>query len=84
MANKPLRYGYDGINDKSYIAFNGTTDILISKGNSPITADFTIFIVSKVSANDSIVFYYETPPPAVSNSFIKIGAVSGAQKASRS
>ena len=80
-ANQPLRYGYDGINDKSYINFNGTTDYLTSSGNSPITADFTIFIVSKVSANNSTVFYYETPPPAASNSFIQIGAVSGAQKA---
>jgi len=58
VANQPLRYGYDGQNDKAYIDFNGTTQTLISDSNSPIEKDFTIFLVSKISAANGTVFGY--------------------------
>ena len=57
-ARQPLRYGYDGQNDKSYIDFNGTSQSLLSDSNSPITTDFTIFLVSKISAVSNTVFGY--------------------------
>ena len=50
---QPLRYTYDGANDKSRVEFNGTTDLLNSVNNLPITSDFTIFQVSKNSGNAS-------------------------------
>ena len=47
-ANQPLRYGYDGANDKTYLSFDGTNDSLTSESNCPIsTNSYTIFIVSK-------------------------------------
>ncbi len=48
---QPLRYTYDGANDKSRVEFNGTTDYFDSVNNIPITSDFTIFQVSKNSGN---------------------------------
>ncbi len=50
---QPLRYTYDGANDKSRVEFNGTTDLFNSVNNIPITSDFTIFQVSKNSGNTS-------------------------------
>ena len=50
-SKQPLRYGYDGANDKARIEFNGTTDLFNSVNNLPITSDFTIFQVSKNSGN---------------------------------
>ena len=50
---QPLRYTYDGANDKSRVEFNGTTDYFDSVNNIPITSDFTIFQVSKNSGNAS-------------------------------
>jgi len=50
---QPLRYTYDGANDKSRVEFNGTTDLFNSVNNIPITSDFTIFQVSKNSGNAS-------------------------------
>jgi hypothetical protein len=50
-SKQPLRYGYDGANDKARIEFNGTTDLFNSVNNIPITSDFTIFQVSKNSGN---------------------------------
>jgi len=50
---QPLRYTYDGANDKSRVEFNGTTDLFNSVNNLPITSDFTIFQVSKNSGNAS-------------------------------
>ena len=45
-ASQPLRIGYDGANDKARINFNGTSHILTSNNNAPITAnDFTILSV---------------------------------------
>jgi len=67
-ANQPLRYGYGGINDKSYFDFDGTNDGFTSGNNSPITTDFTIFEVSEINSADSIVFDY-----LYSNSSIRIG-----------
>ena len=58
VANKPLRYGYGGQDDKSYLSFNGTSSDMISDSNSPITADFTIFEVSNIKNHDSSVFSY--------------------------
>ena len=50
-SKQPLRYGYDGANDKARIEFNGTTDIFSSVNNLPITSQFTIFQVSKNIGN---------------------------------
>ena len=50
-SKQPLRYGYDGANDKARIEFNGTTDYFDSVNNLPITTEFTIFIVSKNTGN---------------------------------
>ena len=58
VANKPLRYGYGGQDDKSYLSFNGTSSDMISDANSPIRADFTIFEVSNIKTNNSAVFSY--------------------------
>tara|TARA_B110000444_G_C18846782_1_gene602519 strand:+ start:310 stop:1449 length:1140 start_codon:yes stop_codon:yes gene_type:complete len=55
---QPLRYGYDGQNDKAYIDFNGASKSLFSDSNSPITTDFTIFSVSKINAASNTVFGY--------------------------
>ena len=47
-ANQPLRYGYDGADDKSYLFFDGINDKLETAGNSPISATgFTAFMVAK-------------------------------------
>ena len=47
-AHQPLRYGYDGANDKAYINFDGTNDVLTSTSNNPISANsFTMFMVAK-------------------------------------
>ena len=50
-SKQPLRYTYDGANDKSRVEFNGTTDYFDSVYNLPITTQFTIFQVSKNSGN---------------------------------
>lgn len=50
-SKQPLRYGYDGANDKARIEFNGTTDYFDSVNNIPITSDFTIFQVSQNIGN---------------------------------
>ena len=55
-ANQPLRYGYDGINDKAYLDFDGTNDDFVSGSNLPVTTDFTIFEVSKINQVNDIVF----------------------------
>ena len=55
-ANQPLRNGYGGQNDKSYFSFDGNGDYLVSDSNSPITTDFTIFEVSKMSEITGNVF----------------------------
>ena len=59
-ANQPLRYGYGGINDKAYFAFDGTNDMFVSGSNLPVTTDFTIFEVSKINNNNGNIFYYES------------------------
>jgi len=82
-ANQPTWVGYDGINDKAYINFNGSTDFFTSNSNSPILTDFTIFVVSKVSANNSAIFFYEkTGTPAIKIGSIIIAPVAGVQKVS--
>lgn len=50
---QPLRYTYDGANDKSRVEFNGTTDYFDSVNNLPITTEFTIFQVSKDNGDTS-------------------------------
>ena len=50
-SKQPLRYTYDGANDKSRVEFNGTTDKFSSVNNIPITSAFTIFQVSKNNGN---------------------------------
>ncbi len=50
-SKQPLRYGYDGANDKARIEFNGTTDYFDSVNNLPITTEFTIFQVSQNIGN---------------------------------
>jgi len=51
-SEQPLRYGYDGANDKARIEFNGTTDYFDSVNNLPITTEFTIFQVSQNIGNN--------------------------------
>ena len=58
-----LRYTYDGANDKTRIAFNGTTDFYTSNDNSPIGTEFTMFFVCQVdvsSTETSRYFSYES------------------------
>lgn len=45
---QPLRYGYDGANDKSYINFSNSS-YMVSKDIAELTGDFTIFAVGKIS-----------------------------------
>ena len=53
-AKQPLRYGYDGANDKAYINFDGTDDVMTSLSNSPITSTgFTVFFVAKQHTADA-------------------------------
>ena len=60
-ANKPLRYGYGGINDKAYFDFDGTNDSFVSGSNLPVTTDFTIFEVSKIDkASDNVFGWYDS------------------------
>ena len=73
-ANQPLRHGYDGANDKSYLSFDGTNDFLVSSSNCPIsTNSYTIFVVAKHNSTQtdtrSIFFYQKTSSVAV----IKVG-----------
>tara|TARA_R100001443_G_scaffold38135_2_gene51662 strand:+ start:2336 stop:3475 length:1140 start_codon:yes stop_codon:yes gene_type:complete len=60
--NQPLRYGYDGANDKTYISFDGQTDYFTSDSVCPLTAtDYTIFVVAKqnvASATHFSIFDY--------------------------
>tara|TARA_R100000655_G_scaffold24338_1_gene48915 strand:+ start:2089 stop:3237 length:1149 start_codon:yes stop_codon:yes gene_type:complete len=45
---QPLRYGYDGANDKTYLSFDGINDSMGSSDNCPISAtSYTIFTVAK-------------------------------------
>jgi len=56
---QPLRIGYDGINDKTYLDFNGTTDVLTSESALQISGDsFTIFEVSKFGVKPETIFSY--------------------------
>jgi len=60
-ANQPLRNGYDGINDKAYISFDGTNHYFTSNSFSPITENFTIFEVSKINNSaDPIIGFTKT------------------------
>ena len=46
--NQPLRYSYDGSNDKTRIEFEGDNDFLTSDSNSPISnTEFTVFTVAQ-------------------------------------
>ncbi len=51
---QPLRYGYDGANDKARIEFNGTSNYMTSEGDSPIGENFTMFFVVQ---NNTYNFY---------------------------
>jgi hypothetical protein len=44
---QPLRYGYDGANDKARIEFNGTSNYMISDGDSPLGNEITFFFVAQ-------------------------------------
>ena len=63
---QPLRYGYDGANDKTYLSFDGTNDGMTSSGNCPISAtSYTIFAVAKqVSTQTDVkpIFDYTRTP----------------------
>ena len=52
-SKQPLRYGYDGANDKTYIEFDGTNDYLTSNTNNPSVSDFTAFYVGKLDSDAS-------------------------------
>ena len=71
---QPLRYGFDGANDKSYLSFDGTDDSLSSINNCPISSNsYTIFVVAKQNSTQTdtraIFFYQKTESVAV----IKVG-----------
>ena len=74
VSKQPLRYGYDGQNDKAYFSFDGTNDVLTSDSNSPIENDFTIFEVSKIDTEDNNIFGYYN-----AGAFISIGTNSSGQ-----
>jgi len=60
-SKQPLRIGYDGANDKTYLSFNGTSDTLTSDNRSELHSDgFTIFEVSQFGAAGEYVFHYES------------------------
>lgn len=44
---QPLRYGYDGANDKARVEFNGTSNYMTTDGDSPIGTQFTMFFVAQ-------------------------------------
>jgi len=60
--NQPLRYTYDGANDKTRIEFDGINDLFTSTSNSLITTEFTMFYVlnaiSKTPAELGGIFRY--------------------------
>ena len=76
-SKQPLRYGYDGANDKTYLSFDGTNDSLESDSLSPLGADFTAFIVSKDNNenNTNPVLSYNS-----SDEKFSIGGVNGVFK----
>ena len=64
---QPLRYGYDGANDKTYLSFDGTNDQFTSGSNFPVSANsYTIFVVAKQNDTSadakSVLSYVRTPP----------------------
>ena len=44
---QPLRYGYDGANDKARIEFNGTSNYMTTDGDSPLGSELTFFFVAQ-------------------------------------
>ena len=44
---QPLRYGYDGANDKARIEFNGTSNFMTTDGDSPLGNAITFFFVAQ-------------------------------------
>tara|TARA_Y100001973_G_scaffold60251_1_gene88622 strand:+ start:238 stop:1413 length:1176 start_codon:yes stop_codon:yes gene_type:complete len=69
---QPTRIGYDGINDKTYLSFDGVRQTLISDANlmDEGASDFTIFEVSKFGDVSETVFSYNYDTLAAT---IKIG-----------
>ena len=68
-SKQPLRYGYDGANDKTYLSFDGTNDGFTSNSNSPISStSYTIFAVAKQNSTQAdikpIFDYTRTPTTA--------------------
>ena len=61
-AAQPLRIGFDGINDKTYLSFNGD-NWLTSVELSDIGEDFTIFEVSKFGDTDEVCFSHKREAP---------------------
>ena len=71
-SKQPLRYGYDGANDKTYIEFDGVNDYLTSDVNNPSASDFTAFYVGKLDSDASetgTIFGYR-----FGTSLIKLGS----------
>ena len=60
--NQPLRYTYDGANDKTRIEFDGVNDYFTSTSNNLITNEFTMFYVlnsvTKTPADTGSIFSY--------------------------
>ena len=44
---QPLRYGYDGANDKARIEYNGTSNYMTTDGDSPLGNEITFFFVAQ-------------------------------------
>ena len=55
---QPTRIGYDGINDKTYLSFDGVRQTLLSENHLMVTtqSSFTIFEVSKFGDINELVF----------------------------
>ena len=67
-SKQPLRYGFDGANDKAYINFNGSSHEMTSTSNSPLSTNkFTAYFVAKQHTSDvntQRVFSYSQPNSA--------------------
>jgi hypothetical protein len=70
QSQQPLRIGYGGANDKTYLSFDGIGNYLASKDNLQLgSGAFTIFEVSQFTNTQEYLFHYEG---ATDNGMIKI------------
>tara|TARA_R110002051_G_scaffold212079_2_gene277263 strand:+ start:20 stop:1165 length:1146 start_codon:yes stop_codon:yes gene_type:complete len=72
---QPLRFGYDGANDKARIEFNGTSDYFVSDSDSIIGSEFTMFFVG--AANLSVGYEGKYFSYADGDSVLEFGSKNG-------